>query len=215
MHARGRSALRYCPSHQEWERRPEVLKPSVVPLLAVALGFSLAACGGTSAPSSSAVTQDGTSSPAATQESETPTPSEAAPPCSDEVLTIENCPDLATLLAGPTYGDSVEGFVDDHHLKTIALDGTISFLINSDRVVYSTADIVVGDAAESVAGPTFRITPKILLPTSALQQDDLVEGMKVRVTALVGSYYSFEPTSSFIPERDTRVVLAEASIEGR
>ncbi|MDO8122562.1 DUF4839 domain-containing protein [Isoptericola sp. b490] len=150
-----------------------------------------------------------------TQEGETPKTSEVAPPCSGETLTVENCPDLAALLAGPTYGDSVEGFVDEYHLKTIAVDGTISFLIQSKKAVYSTADIVVGDSAESVAGPTFKITPQSLLPTSTLQQDDLEEGMRVRVTALVGSYYSFEQTSSFVPERDTRVILANASVEGR
>ncbi len=138
-----------------------------------------------------------------------------AQPEAEGILTLETSEDLAALFAGPAYGDSVEAFVEKHHLSTIAFDGHITFLTKSDRVVYSTANIVAGDYGGPSTGPTFSITPKILAATSELQQDDLNEGMNVRITARVGSYYSFEESWTFDPERDTRIVLAEASVERR
>lgn len=98
----------------------------------------------------------------------------------------------------------------------MVLDGHITFVIDSEKAVYSTATIAAGDAGSTaLTGPLFEFTPVLLPSTSPLQSADLQVGTNVRVTALIGSYYSFEESSTFKPNRDTRIVLVADSVESR
>jgi len=130
-------------------------------------------------------------------------------------LTRDDSADFAALLAGPAFGDEVQAFVDDHHLDTVSFDGYISYMLDSDSYSYSTGDVVAGDPGDPPTGPTFRFTPLALSEESPIQRGDLQVGLRVRVTAVIGSYYSFEASSTFDPATETRVVLAEVVIEQR
>ncbi|WP_148059936.1 DUF4839 domain-containing protein [Rathayibacter sp. PhB152] len=126
----------------------------------------------------------------------------------EDVLTVENSEDFAALVSGPVSGSSVREFVEKYSGASIQLDGHITFLIDSERAVYSTATIVAGDVDGLETGPRFKITPILLPEDSPLQQKDLTEGQSIRLTASVGYFYTFEESSTFVPERDSRVVLS-------
>lgn len=135
---------------------------------------------------------------------------------SAEALTVEDSEDLAALVAGPPTGPSLEAFVDDHHLETIQLDACVTWVVASDRVIYSTANVVWGDCGNTpVTGPTFDFTPLQLPATSPLQQSGLAVGQNVRLTGQVGSLYAFDESPTYVPARDDRVVLLVSSIELR
>lgn len=135
---------------------------------------------------------------------------------SSEPLVVDDSEDLAALVAGPPTGATLEAFVDEHHLEAIQLDACVTWVIASDRVVYSTANVVWGDCGKApVTGPTFNFTPLLLPATSPLQQSGLAVGQNVRLTGQVGSLYAFEESATYIPARDDRVVLLVDSIELR
>lgn len=135
---------------------------------------------------------------------------------SSEPLTVDDSEDLAALVAGPPTGPTLETFVDEHHLETIQLDACVTWVVASERVVYSTANVVWGDCGKTpVTGPTFNFTPLLLPSTSPLQQDGLAVGQNVSVTGQVGSLYAFEESPTYVPARDDRVVLVVDSIELR
>lgn len=170
--------------------------------LALALTMTVASCSG----ATSATTEDQVPSPTASAEAT----AEA------RVLTVENSESLASLLAGPAYGESVEAFAEEFGggAATIAFDGQITYLLASERVTNSSAYIVAGDyGATPTTGPTFEITPVLLPADSPLQQSNLSEGQNIRLTAQVG-YFEHHDASA-ITDEVNRIHLVPLSIESR
>lgn len=187
--------------------------------LAVLLMASASACSGPSSSDTSSVADD-KSTPAGSDSESAEAEGGGEPAAADDVdagkISVHNSEDFAELLAGPSFGPAVEAFFEEHQGETLVLDGHITFVIDSEKAVYSTATIAAGDAGSTaLTGPLFEFTPVLLPSTSPLQSADLQVGTNVRVTALIGSYYSFEESSTFKPDRDTRIVLVADSVESR
>lgn len=119
----------------------------------------------------------------------TPVNTEAAEP---QILTVENCDDLANLLINDS-GDTIKAFVEKYKNKTIEFDGHISAVSNHND--YKTRyDILMyaGDyVKESAKGPNFRFED---VNTNDLGIDDLYlpsfvsAGSNVRIVAEVENY---------------------------
>lgn len=187
--------------------------------LAVLLMVSASACSGPSSSDTSSVADDKSTSAGSDSES-AEAEGGGEPAAADDVdagkISVDNSEDFAELLAGPSFGPAVEAFFEEHQGESLVLDGHITFVIDSEKAVYSTATIAAGDAGSTaLTGPLFEFTPVLLPSTSPLQSADLQVGTNVRVTALIGSYYSFEESSTFKPDRDTRIVLVADSVESR
>lgn len=110
------------------------------------------------------------------------------------VLTAENNPDLAALLAGPQDGPSVEAFATKYEGQTIEFDGAIAAMNPHDG--YTTRyDILisVGDYSEtqSFGGPNFQfrdvnVTNDLSLVGNV--PDSIGIGDNLHVVARVGAY---------------------------
>lgn len=120
-----------------------------------------------------------------------PAPEPAAPPA---VLTVENSPELAALLAGPSDGDSVAAFAAANRGQVIEFDGSIAALNNHDG--YTTRyDILIayGDYSEtqSFGGPNFQFRD-VGISDLNLEGDPVPDtigrGDNVRIRAEVDEY---------------------------
>ncbi|WP_186329433.1 DUF4839 domain-containing protein [Agrococcus jejuensis] len=173
-------------------------------LLFVILGVSGAFGGddepGASAPPTASAEAEARDEPAPTPtqyEEEAPSsasaPEPAAPPA---VLTVENSPELAALLAGPTDGESVAAFAAANRGQVIEFDGAIGAMNTHDG--YSTRyDILIsyGDYSEtqSFGGPNFQlrdVNVSDLNLTGSNVPDTIGVGDEVRIRAEV---LEFEP----------------------
>ena len=114
----------------------------------------------------------------------------------DEVLTVENCEDLANILAMKAeIDDAYANFASEYKSKTIEFDGRIDYVVNHDD--YDTRyDILVsaGDYNPDMQiGPTFKFEDvaayDLNLQTLFLEEEINV-GKNVRITAEVESFNS-------------------------
>ena len=113
---------------------------------------------------------------------------------SQEILTIDNCPDLASVLSNTAdVDDSYTDFSTKYRDKTIQFDGRIDYLVNHDN--YDTRyDILVsaGDYdPDSQIGPTFKfenVNAYNLGLESLFLENEIAVGDNVRITATVGEY---------------------------
>lgn len=122
------------------------------------------------------------------QEKEADAPSDPAP----EILTAENCPDLAALLQEPDYLAPLMGdFSSAYRGKTIQFDGYIGGLVNHEN--YTTRYdvlICVGDSvSDAPVGPMFHLTNVNFYDMHVTGGDSVSTGVKVRVTAKVGAFH--------------------------
>lgn len=114
----------------------------------------------------------------------------------DDILTVENCEDLANILSlkseiDPAYAD----FADKYKGMTIEFDGRIDYVANHDN--YDTRyDILLsaGDYdSDTQIGPTFKFENvaayQLNLQTMFLEEEITV-GKNVRITAIVVSFNS-------------------------
>ncbi len=145
------------------------------------------------------------------KESEAPAesdPGELDPPdgaAADEVLTVDNCPELAAMMAVHGETDpSYEAFADTCYGKVIEFDGSIDYMDNhstynsfngSTSVSEYEYDVLVsyGDYhADSQTGPTMRIenvsSRKLGYDVSKDLPDFMEIGSDVRIRVRVGSY---------------------------
>lgn len=116
-----------------------------------------------------------------------------------DVLTVENNADLAALLSGPATGESVNAFSEKYRVETIAFDGFVADLYINPREHNgkSTIDVMAGDAHDPEhTGPVFQLS--WYGHDSPLEE--FSKGDNVRVTALVGMVYEFEPHQFFLVE---------------
>lgn len=195
-------------------------KRVIIASLALGLLLPLSACGTSESvdnPSQRSSRSEPKATPALTPDAAGEEASPAAEPKKPSGLTVETSEDVASLFAGPTHGKSIlEAFVKKHQGQTIELDGYISFLIDSEKAVYSTAFVKLGDAQQpSPTGPMFEFTPVLLPPTSPLQQHDLSEGQNVHIKGTIGTTYAFEESPTYHPETEDRIVLVLDSVEQR
>lgn len=110
-----------------------------------------------------------------------------------ENLTVENCPDLASLLALRDPGDpSVSEFASKYYGQIIEFDGCVMNMQNNGN--YTTRWNVLlgaGDYDENSAlGPNFRLTDVNFYDMNVTGGDSLYAGLNVRVVAEVGNYNS-------------------------
>lgn len=141
----------------------------------------------------------GTSTPAAspTVKTSTPTP---------DVLTVENNPELAQLFAGPPVGDSVTAFSAKYRTKTVEFDGFVAanYINPRDRNGASTINVMAGNSSDPThPGPIFQL--------SWYGHDSPLEKFKpgdsVRVHALVGMVYEYEPHQFYLVETGKKAPL--------
>ncbi|MCR1824938.1 DUF4839 domain-containing protein [Terrisporobacter muris] len=113
---------------------------------------------------------------------------------SDEILTINNCEELANMLSNKAdIDESYSSFASKYHGRIIEFDGNIAHLMNYKN--YKTRyDILVyaGDFSyDSVRGPAFKFENR-----SAYEFDGIYlnyqpeDGKNVRITAMVGTFDS-------------------------
>ena len=113
---------------------------------------------------------------------------------SQEILTIDNCPDLASVLSNTAdVDDSYTVFSEKYREKTIQFDGRIDYLVNHDN--YDTRyDILVSSGdydPDSQIGPTFKfenVNAYNLGLESLFLENEIAVGDNVRITATVGEY---------------------------
>lgn len=126
-------------------------------------------------------------------ESETPdsiTGSDTEP---TENLTVENCPDLAALLALRDPGDpSVSTFASKYSGQVIEFDGCVNAMQNHGE--YTTRwDVLLGAGdfnENSASGPNFRLTDVNFSDMNVSGGDSVYAGLNVHVVAKVGDYNS-------------------------
>ena len=110
----------------------------------------------------------------------------------EEILTVENCPDLNTLLSLKDPFDSfVKEFATKYKGCTIEFDGNIAYLNNHGS--YKTRyDILVyaGDHSETSAmGPSFQFVDVNIFDLNlADDTDDIGMGDNIHIVAKVGKY---------------------------
>ncbi|VEH00443.1 Uncharacterised protein [Slackia heliotrinireducens] len=123
---------------------------------------------------------------------EEPAPAEESAPEEDAVLTVDNCPELAAILATHNEGDpAIAEFAEEHKGDTIEFDGCITYWTNHGS--YKTRfDFMLGAGEydpDRQQGPLFKFDNvnrfDLNLPDDV---DGLSIGDSVRVTAVVGSY---------------------------
>ncbi|WP_066462973.1 DUF4839 domain-containing protein [Sanguibacter suarezii] len=121
-----------------------------------------------------------------------PEPSE---PAEEDVLTVENNEDLATLLAGPDQGPAVEEFAAKYKGRVIEFDGNIGAMApHGDAKTRYDILISYGDYSEthSSGGPNFQFrdvnTTYDLHLTGANIPDSIGVGDNIRIAAQVGEF---------------------------
>ena len=138
----------------------------------------------------------------AVEETETPTvetnPPETTPPettePAEEILTIENCPDLTTLLSlKDPFDPFVKEFASKYKGCIIEFDGNIAFMSNHDG--YKTRyDILIyaGDYSEtSASGPSFQFNDVNMFDLNLIGDnipDYIGTGNNLHIVAEVGKY---------------------------
>ena len=143
-----------------------------------------------------------TKSTEAVEEAETPTvetnPPETTPPettePAEEILTIENCPDLTTLLSlKDPFDPFVKEFASKYKGCIIEFDGNIAFMSNHDG--YKTRyDILIyaGDYSEtSASGPSFQFNDVNMFDLNLIGDnipDYIGTGNNLHIVAEVGKY---------------------------
>lgn len=135
----------------------------------------------------------GTASP-----STTPTTS-AGKTSNPDVLAVENNPELVQLLAGPPVGDSVKAFSAKYRTKTVEFDGFVAANYINPRAHNgaSTINVMAGNPSDPThPGPVFQLS--WYGHESPLEK--LKPGDSVRVHALVGMVYEYEPHQFYLVE---------------
>ncbi|WP_436690012.1 DUF4839 domain-containing protein [Geodermatophilus sp. CPCC 205506] len=115
------------------------------------------------------------------------------------VLTVENNPELAALLSGPATGDNVNAFSQKYRVQVVEFDGFVAdvYINPREHNGESTINVMAGDAGDSTHnGPVFQLG----WYGHESPLEDFSEGDNVRVTALVGAVYGFEPHQFFLVE---------------
>jgi hypothetical protein len=174
----------------------------VVLALVIAIGVITERRGGSGTTDAAAVTSAPAEQPAAA------TTAEAAPTqtAAEEILTAENNPELAALLALKDPGaDSVGEFAAKYRGRTIEFDGNVGAMNNHDS--YKTRyDILVGAgdfSQTSSSGPNFQFHDVNVALDLHLTGPDVVHvGDNLHVVAQVGDYnptqelFHLEPVST-------------------
>lgn len=117
------------------------------------------------------------------------------------VLTVENNAELAALLSGPATGKSVDAFSEKYRVQVIQFDGFVAdvYINPREHNGESTITVMAGDASASRhTGPAFELG--WYGHESPLEK--FTKGANVRVTALVGAVYEFDPHQFFLTEAE-------------
>jgi len=124
-----------------------------------------------------------------------------------DVLTVENNADLAAVLAGPKRGPKVEAFSEKYGTKEVEFDAYVTGLDLNPREALgeSTISLRAGDAKDKThTGPVFELgwyghdSPMEKFP----------KGTNVRVRAMVGVTYEFEPYQFFLVDEESDALTA-------
>lgn len=107
------------------------------------------------------------------------------------ILTAENCPELAAILAlGDDLDPSIAAFAEKYHGKTIAFDGCI--LDVAPHGSYKTRfDVLIGAGdynVNSASGPNFHLTDVNYYDMNVTGSDSVQAGLNMHITANVGEY---------------------------
>lgn len=108
-----------------------------------------------------------------------------------ENLTVENCPDLAALLALPDPGDpSVSSFARKYYGRVIEFDGCVmNMQHHGDFNTRWDVLLTAGDYDEnSSLGPNFRLTDVNIYDMNVSGGDSVYTGLNVHIAAEVGDY---------------------------
>lgn len=128
---------------------------------------------------------------AAPSEQPSPQPTDTAPALEDVVLTPENSPELAALLAGPDCGSEAAAFAAAHRGQTIAFPGNIGAMApHGDAKTRYDILIVAGDFP-SATGPNFQFRDENTISDlhwTSSAPDTIGVGTNLSVTAEVDRY---------------------------
>ena len=124
-------------------------------------------------------------------ESETPNSTTESATEPAENLTVENCPDLAALLALHDPGDpSVAAFANKYYGQVIEFDGCVMNLQHHGD--FDTRwDVLLGSGdydENSALGPNFHLTDVSIYDMNVSGGDSVYTGLNVYVVAEVGDY---------------------------
>jgi len=114
-------------------------------------------------------------------------------------LTVENNAELAALLAGPPVGPDVIAFSEKYRTKRVEFDAVVTDIYINPRESNgtSTINVMAGSASDpQPTGPVFQLS--WIGQDSPLKQ--FAVGANVRVTALVGTIYEFDPYQFYLVE---------------
>lgn len=134
---------------------------------------------------------------------------DADPKKSDDsrVVTVENNAELAALLSGPATGETVNAFSEKYRVQVVEFDGFVAEVYINPRESngQSTIKVMAGDASDSThTGPVFQLG--WYGHDSPLEK--FTKSDNVRVKALVGAVYEFEPHQFFLVEDEGTTGLA-------
>lgn len=181
-------------SATERSRRPAATSPSV----AADLSATTIAAETVEQP---ATTEAATTEAAATGAATTEVPMAEAP--EPEVLTADNCPALASVLAGSDQDfGAFESFGSEYSGKTIQFDAHVADMqrVEGTKTRFNVL-ICAGDYGATYTGPNFQYHDVNFygMHVEPSSVDSLAAGMNVRVTATVASYNKYSSMIELLP----------------
>lgn len=147
-------------------------------------------------------TEDAATTEAAQEAATTPEPASPVAPEPD-VLTVENCPELASMLGGSDQDfGAFESFANKYSGKKIQFDAHVEDMqrVEGMKTRFNVL-ICAGDYGATYTGPNFQyhdvnFSGMHVEPSSV---DSLAAGMNVRVTATVASYNKYSSMIELLP----------------
>lgn len=124
-----------------------------------------------------------------------------------DVLTAESNADLAAVLAGPKKGRAVEAFSENYRTRVVEFDAFVTEVYVNPResLCESTISMRAGAAKDKThTGPVFVCS----WYGHDSPMEKFAEGTSVRVRAMVGALYEFEPHQFFLVAEDDDALTA-------